>query len=204
MSYAYAQVPVEKARIFKTAFRDAKYDGLYDIKVRITGLTARSECFEREYSITRWADVYLSRPLIISATTWKDVQISPFFDHKLAEVLKMSPPDGYLRKSVVFTPKDEAGNYFGIGRASEISFAVKNAEPLGSIVDNLDGSYIQVVQYKKGANPSVTVTARDVTSPDIQMSEEIPFEFPVSIWILLSVIIFLVVIVIVLIVIFRK
>lgn len=180
------------------------YDGIYNISVLFEAVEAARSCVHREELVSTYVSVKLTPELVLSKTTWKDVEVTPYFDMGHAKILAEKPPSGFERKSVVFTPQDEFDNYWGPGKADQIKFNVKNAEPLGTIVDNLDGSYIQVVQYKKGANPSVTVTARDVTSPEIQMGvEEKPCKFPVSVWIILGIIIFLLIIVIVLIVIFR-
>lgn len=171
--------------VYKTTFKEANVDGLYNVAIRVTGLTARGECFEREFYLARWADVGLSAKLITQAVTWEDVQVGPYFDPDQFKELKEPPPKGYIRKSIVFTPKDESGNFFGIGRASEISFALKNADTIGSVVDNLDGSYTRVILYKEGEVPSVTVTAQGVTSPEIKPIEKPPVIPPFIIWIII-------------------
>lgn len=169
---AHAEVTVGKDMVFETIFKEAKYDGLYKVVIRVTGLTARGECFEREYSIARWADLRLSDKLIRNAVAWEDVRVGPYFDPELIKNLKELPSSGYLRKSIVFTPKDESGNFFGIGRASEITFNVWNAKAIGTIVDNIDGSYTQVIQYKKGTAPAVMVTVAGISSQKIQISQD--------------------------------
>jgi hypothetical protein len=49
---------------------------------------------------------------------------------------------------------------------------VKNAKPLGPVVDNLDGSYTQVIQYREKAKPSVRVSVKGITSDEISMGRK--------------------------------
>lgn len=150
--------------VMQTALKETAFDGLYAVNIAIAGQTLWGECFEREFNIAKWADILLTKDLLRRALTWQEVRVTPFFDPKLAETLKSPVPTGMVRKSIVFTPRDAAGNYFGIGRAAEIGLTVQNAKVLGPMVDNLDGSYIQVVEYKQGEVPNVAVTVGGETA----------------------------------------
>jgi hypothetical protein len=176
-----------------------KYDGLHSLVVSVIGATALGECFEREYSVNQWADILLTSDLIRTAVRFEEAIAKPFFPPEVVKKLQTPVPAGRIRKAVTFTPVDAAGNYFGVGRASEITFQIKGAEVMAPAVDNLDGSYTQLVEYPKGAAPSIAVAVGDV------QSAEVPFEgegnrFPL--W--LIVLLVLVGIVIVLIVVLRK
>jgi len=166
--------PALKDRVYKAEFKEVQYQGPYWVTIKVEGLTARQECFEREYSVFRWADVALSDKLIEKAVAWRDVKIEPYFDPELAKMLQQPPPKGFERKMIHFTPRDEAGNYLGVGRAPEIEFSLKDAQALGPLVDNLDGSYSQVIQFKEKANPQVRVSAGGATSGAVPMKEKFP------------------------------
>jgi hypothetical protein len=155
--------------VYTSSFNQANYTGLYDIVWKVEGLTAKEECFQREYTISRYADIKLSSELMGDAVFWDDAQATPYFDAKLQDVLLEPPPDDYIRKNIVFTPKDQFGNYFGVGRASEIDFKLNGAEQIGPVTDNLDGSYIMTVQYRKGTEPGVIVSAQGVSSPEVKV-----------------------------------
>jgi len=58
-------------------------------------------------------------------------------------------PDGRLSAEVEFTPRDRLGNYLGPGRSDAFTLHLTQAESefLGSLIDNKDGSYTQVVAW---------------------------------------------------------
>jgi uncharacterized protein (TIGR03382 family) len=151
-----------------------KYDGRYNVLVKVIGLTTRGQCFQREYSVSQVADVRLSKDLIFRAVKFEDPVPKPFFDEKLVERIKSPVPEGYDRKLVTFTPTNESEISFGIGRAADIDFKIENAERIGPVVDNLDGSYSQAIEYKKGSQPKVTVAAGEAQSDPINVEPQKP------------------------------
>ena len=62
---------------------------------------------------------------------------------------------------------------------------------MGPVVDNWDGSYIQVVEYKKGTDPALTVSAGGFTSEPISPKRTWP---PRWLWWVLLVVVLLVVV----------
>src|SRR5207237_9361391 len=83
-------------------------------------------------------------------------------------------PAGLERKIVRLTPKDELGNYWGPGYARNVKFALTNAEAVGGVIDNWDGSYLQVIQYRMGVHPLVAVTAGGVTTSPVGVGGGLP------------------------------
>lgn len=143
-------------------------DGIYNFKFTLDAVLG-NDCLQRDIRITKYLPIALTSEGIISATQMRDVWISDFMNPELKKILQDSIPKGYLRKSVVFTPQDQFGNKIGPGH--DVKFAVEGGEILGQPVDNLDGSYIQVIQYEKSHPPKVSVTAQGVTAP-IDVVEE--------------------------------
>ena len=175
---------VDKA--YSLAMPQAKFDGLYEVVVSVLGSTLRGECFEREYSFANYADILLSPVLVGKAVKWDSLRIGEFFNPDVVERLKTPVPDGFQRQVVNFTPVDEAGNYYGVGRAAEISLALQDGEALGGINDNLDGSYTQVVQFKNGGNPKVTAAVGEVSAAAVPLQEpgEGPGPMKIPLWLL--------------------
>lgn len=159
---------------YTAVLEDTKVDGLYELVARVKGVTVHGDCFEREISLSQNIGVRLNPNLIRTQIKFKPVKVTPYMPKTLVRSVSAPLAKDMVRISVVFTPQDALGNYLGPGYADEIRFKVTAAEPLGPIVDNLDGSYIQVIQYEKGTVPSVTVFARGITSPVIRMKKPIP------------------------------
>ncbi|RPJ62325.1 MAG: hypothetical protein EHM23_03655 [Acidobacteria bacterium] len=168
---AQAQPRAQTAGVFSASFSDSVHDGLYRIRYAVTGTTLLGHCFQREYTISRWADVRLTPELIRNQVRWTVVALNPFFDQELSRVLQQPPRPGYVRRAVQFTPRDAKGNYYGLGRAQDMAFQIKGAEKLGGIQEDLQGSYIQVVEFREGATPSATVSAGGVMGPEAQLED---------------------------------
>lgn len=172
-----------------------EYDGLARFGVFLN-IDSDKDCLNRELRIDKLIRVALEPDIMAKNIVFKVADSTPFFPPELRKILQEPIPMEFERKNIVFTPRDAKGNYWGPGKANQIKFALKNAEALGSHVDNLDGSYIQVIQYEKGDVPSVTVSARGVTTSDISIPEK-PFKVPPFVWILLAILILLVIIVLI-------
>lgn len=172
-----------------------EYDGLARFGAFLN-VDSDKDCLNRELRIDKLIRVALEPDIMAKNIVFKVADSTPFFPPELMKIIKEPVPEGFKRKNVVFAPQDKKGNLWGPGKANKIKFAVKNAEALGPVVDNLDGSYIQVIQYKKGDVLSVTVSARGVTTSDIPMPEK-PFKISPFLWILLAILILLVIIILI-------
>lgn len=164
--------------VFSAHAPELRYDGIYDFFVRMFTAEESDTCVNRESLVNMYVPVYLNSELLGNQLELKPFLITPFFPPALQ--FPPYPKKGMIRKNVVFTPKDKFGNYWGPGHANEVTFKMKNAESLGPVVDNLDGSYIQVIEYKSGETPLVSVTASGVTSPEIKMKPSLPCYFGIK------------------------
>ncbi len=165
---------------YQSAFTNASYAGRYDFNVSLIGTTKTGACFQRQFPYYTFADLVLSQAAVTGATVWEPARTLDFLDLEVTKILANSPPPNTDRRFVRFTPK-VGGNYFGIGRASEIALAVNGAQARGPLQDMLDGSYVQLVEYNSGANPSVQVTVGDIVSTSISLQAGTPW----WIWLLL-------------------
>jgi hypothetical protein len=150
--------------------------GNYDAVVRVRADTAPKQCFQREYQISRFlipllTSILLDKNLVL--TKLEPLKVFdgrlPLLDGELQEAIKKPVPAGTTRDVLQIEPKDESGNFFGIGRAREVEFNVQGAEKISGVQDGLDGSYYQVVQYKTGAEvkASVRVGGVAMTAPKV-------------------------------------
>jgi len=131
--------------------------GVYDITIVADGTAATGEVYHREAFLQEHVELFFDAGLIASHTKIVGLEISPLFPAELRELLSVDPPAGFVRRMVVFTPQDARGNYWGPGQSRNIKFNVSNAQAIGNPVDNLDGSYTQVIQFRSGTTPTVTV-----------------------------------------------
>ncbi len=149
-----------------------RFDGVVNLKVDVFARdTTRRTCLQRDL---RFTDLLLARvtPALIRANVlWhRDYDVARFFDPGTPELLpKEAPPAGSKRSIVAFTPKDSLGNHWGPGRASVIRFASSDAKLVGPVIDNWDGSYLQVLEHASDVRPSITITAGDVASDAIAL-----------------------------------
>lgn len=94
-------------------------------------------------------------------------------------------PEDMIRKFVLIRPIDEKGNLLGSGLADEIKYELKDAKAVGPLFDNQNGEYIQAVEYKKGAEPVISATVRNISSKKIAIEK--PVKPSVLPWVLLAV-----------------
>ena len=151
--------------IYSALVPELRYDGVYKLSIYAQIQGEALDCVQREVSVSQYVGVALNRELMPKQVAWREVFVSPFFDAELKKILSQPPREGFERMSVVFTPQDAFGNYWGPGHSAEIKYGIKGAEPLGRVMDNLDGSYVQVVEFKKGETPGVRVAAQGIESP---------------------------------------
>lgn len=179
--------------IFSAKSPTIKYDGIYKWYFKVESIKpGRKACVNREFVVWKYADVALSSVMMASQLRSAEVTQQEILDPGIWEHLKEKVPSGYQRKAVVFTPKDAIGNSWGMGRAKQVAFSVEDATTLGPVEDNLDGSYVQVIQFKAGDSPKVRVNAGGVVSEPVTVVPPTP-----PYWWLIWLVIVLVIIVIV-------
>jgi hypothetical protein len=155
--------------IYSALLPELRYDGVYKLSLLARALGAAGDCVQREVSVSQYVGLALNRDLIAKQVAWQKVAVSPYFDAELKKILSKPPREGYERMNVVFRPQDTFGNYWGPGHSAEITYSIKGAKALGRVMDNLDGSYVQVFEYKKGANPEVSVAAQGIAGPVVPL-----------------------------------
>lgn len=156
--------------IYSNIFSKFMYDGLARFGI-VFQKNSGDDCIKQEF----WNDSYISVNLdpksLGNDLTFEKFKILPLFPKDWQYEPYAKP--GMLRGNIVFTPKDEFGNYWGPGHAKEVKFFIKNDDEgirfIGPVIDNLDGSYIQVIEYNKGITPIVAVKAGKVSSGDTIM-----------------------------------
>ena len=143
-----------------------------------TPLIATLGCFNRQIDLSRYVAVKLLPEVLIKSITWQEINKSTFFDPSVAVAMGGSPPQGFTRRAVAVTPQDTIGNMWGPGRENEIKFTVAGATPVGGVIDNWDGSYLQVVDFPTGTTPTATVTVAGVTTSSVPLpSVPLPSSF---------------------------
>jgi len=159
------------SQTYTSVLKETQIAGFYNLYATIEGITAIGDCYQREIWADKYVEVNLISELLGNQLELERFEITPFFPPDLP--FPPYPQKGMIRRNIVFTPKDSFGNYWGPGHANQVSFSLNNPDKearfIGPVIDNLDGSYIQVVEYKKGIVPQVSVTARGVTSPVVKL-----------------------------------
>ncbi|MDL1982656.1 MAG: VWA domain-containing protein [Deltaproteobacteria bacterium] len=179
--------------IFSAKSPTIQYDGIYKWSFKVESIKpGRKACVNREFVVCKYADVALSSMMMASQLRSAEVTQQEILDPGIWEHLKEKVPAGYQRKAVVFTPKDAIGNSWGMGRAKQVAFSVENATTLGPVADNLDGSYVQVIQFKAGDSPKVRVNAGGLVSEPVTVVPPTP-PYRWLIWLVIALVIIVIV-----------
>ncbi len=181
---------------YRLPLEAALADGLHNILVSVIGLNDKAECFEREFSFATMVDIKLNAELLGKAVQWEAAAAKPFFPASLVEMINEPVPEGMLSKLVTFTPEDAQGNKFGMGRAEEITLSYTNLKTMGPLADNYDGSYSQLVQFSKDANPSVAVSIGNIESQPVSlkggMGSDVNVVLPTWVWIIIVIVVLII------------
>lgn len=196
---ALRKAPTDHVLLYQATMPAAAvHDGVYENVFIVNGITASGECFQREYPRPKHFDVYLEAAVLPGQVViHKDLptvfnQQMLFVSDELKGILDAKVPEGMVQEVVQIEPKDTNGNFFGIGKADQVAFELRGAEKVGGTLDMLDGSYYQVIQYKK--NPTEPISARvkigNVESVDKVLVEvPLPPPPPVTIWWIIAIMI---------------
>ena len=156
--------------LYRVAAPVATYDGVYRYHVTVDGTLPGGGCLRRDYWWTRSVGLTLDADLVASAVEWIDFERSAFFDERVFEELQQQVREDYVQGVARITPQDARGNLFGMGRVAGIDLEIRDGEPVGSLVDNWDGSYLQVIEYPEGASPRAVVNVDGVTSTEVDLT----------------------------------
>ncbi len=127
--------------VYTNVFDETRINGTYTLRVRASGSLPKGGVFEREASVKR--------------------EISALYDPDNSKISVAQMPDRQI--AVTIMPLDTLNNYIGPGYAGTIQFTARQAEPVGALEDNLDGSYTQVFKLaaSEQAGTSIKVTIGD-------------------------------------------
>lgn len=90
----------------------------------------------------------------------KHISVTPSAEHVVLMIDPLGVSDDNIRQfAVTVIPKDAIGNYFGPNKSSSVSLSASKGQFIGTVVDNLDGSYIQTLSLSE----DVDVNTVDLT-----------------------------------------
>jgi len=120
--------PVAKDGIYTNRFADTVKEGTYSFHLRVSGKTDKG-AFERDDVIQK----YLTP------------RVSP--KYTLVHVASVLIDDAKLKQfKIAITPRDAFENYLGPRYAGAIKLSATQGKFIGTVQDNLDGSYSQVLE----------------------------------------------------------
>jgi len=181
---------VARDGIFSAQLPVAAYEGVYTFTIVVNGpnptpVPVPQGCLLRQIRFSSYVPIHLTAALLGRQMRLATIDSAQFFDLGAYKAVSGPTPAGLERKIVRLTPKDELGNYWGPGYARNVKFALTNAEAVGGVIDNWDGSYLQVIQYRMGVHPLVAVTAGGVTTSPVGLGGGLPLPW----WVILLILI---------------
>jgi hypothetical protein len=134
--------------IYVNTFTNTTKEGAYTWRFVATGKLPNGSQFSRTFTVSTWAGVKI------------DPASSP-----VTMTFGTPAPAGYLGATIDVLPKASNGEYLGPFRTGDVSFTVTNGTLQGNIQSTPDGHYTQVVYYKPGETPIVTVNGQGTPFP---------------------------------------
>ena len=117
--------------IYTCRFSDTKKEGVYSFHVLASGETKRGNRFHRDRRIQKYVTV----------------KVSP--TGSIFDIVKVQLIGKYKYYDLAIMPRDAFGNYLGPGHANALSLRTPQGRVIGSLVDNLDGTYDQRIEVAK-------------------------------------------------------
>jgi hypothetical protein len=159
--------------IYANYLKGIEKEGIYTFSIFAEGTTSRNNPYTRDRIITKYITVNVD-----PAKT----QAKAVLDKELEK--------GYAQYKVTLLPMDAMGNYLGPGHTDRISVNLADAVPVGSIIDNLDGSYTQYIKVDTTKTMEVGINIRGTeVKVDITDGEPWWLKLLKQYWLLLLVII---------------
>jgi hypothetical protein len=135
--------------VYTGTFPATLAEGIYRVTYRVEATSAGNAAFTRVFMTDRYVPVQPD-----DAATAKTMQIAP--------AIPCDPKFGGGCKRITMRPVDAAGNFVGPGKAT--SFAVGGgAEIVGTIDDQLDGTYSLVIGYLQPGTTAPPVSIGGLT-----------------------------------------
>lgn len=154
-------------------------DGVLNFYFDLNTPQGRKSCVQREVAASRYAGLKMDAALLTNSVAWLAPTPELFFDPEAYQLASTDIPAGKTRSVARLRPEVN-GIPWGIGKSMQVSVAVSQGETIGGIIDNLDGSYYQVVEHDPGARPSIQFGIGDARSEAIPISLEPGGEMPES------------------------
>jgi hypothetical protein len=121
--------------VYTTIFNGANKEGTYSFSFHASGQTSGGLRFQRQKVAQKYLPVRPSPP---------DIQI---------DIMKIDPTVDLIRQyHFKVIPMDHLGNFVGPGRARGVRLQSSHGSFAGTMTDNLDGSYAQVLQLPEGVD----------------------------------------------------
>jgi hypothetical protein len=154
--------------IYTALLPKSAIDGVYKYRLDLKALNpVLRACLWREERLSRLVAIALDPAVLAKNLVWQEVSKVPTFDPRVTAIEAQPKRTGYERRWAMFTPQDAAGNYAGIGLTDEMRFDVRDADIIGPVIDNWDGSYMVAIDHRRSEQPTVAVTYGSVTTPAV-------------------------------------
>jgi hypothetical protein len=128
---------------YSNSFTDTLKEGTYTFRFRVTGELPDGSPFSRLFVRSTWVGV---RPdATATVVIWQIGSIV----------------NGLQQATLTFTPKTASGELLGPYREHAIDLTVWNATLVGNLAGELDGSYVQTIEYQPGDTPIVVPAVYD-------------------------------------------
>ncbi len=167
-------------------------DGVYNFYFEIDSGTERRNCVQREVAVSQYAGIQINSALLTGAVEWLALDRELFFDQALYEELSSDIPAGKIRSVARLRPMFDDIPW-GIGKSEQISTEISGGERIRSIIDDLTGSYYQVVEHARSDQPSIQFAIGGVTGDPIsapKIADDPPWVLIILVLIVLVVVAF--------------
>jgi len=159
--------------IYSAELAQVRFDGVHSVLLDVLWPSATpKECLNRQLVLDEYALIALTDATVLQGLHWTDWTADLVFDPAVAKEVDRAPREGFARKVARFEPADALGNKWGPGHADDVAFRIEGGTAVGPVIDNWDGTYLQVVEFSAGTTPSVRVSAGGATSEPVVLGSE--------------------------------
>jgi hypothetical protein len=136
---------------YANRFEKVDREGTYTWRFFVQGRHPDGSPFNRLLVISKWVGIAV------------DPASSPFTVVQVSSIPRpgggtpLPVPPGQVAVMATVVPKDRSEQFLGPFRTAELHFATSVGALHGDMIDNLNGSYSQVVLHPRGATPKITV-----------------------------------------------
>lgn len=138
---------------YANIYKQVDKEGAYTFRFLITGTLSDGSGFNR----------------LLVVSTWCGIRVDP--SASTTAITPLGTSGSLIQVQIKVTPRDASGEFLGPFRADEISFSTTAGAFQGEIESQLDGSYTQVLAYREGDDPVVTITVQDQPFPRLPVTQ---------------------------------